>query len=91
MANEASERTDGDHERRADDAETISTAIVEALADAADEDPTEFDFQVYDAVDFDALDALYRHAQRTGGSWELEFAVGEFEVVARSDGRVSVR
>lgn len=83
----------GSHHVQADpdSEEPLSTVVVEALAAATGEDPTSIDFHLYDAVDFEALDALYRHAQESGGTWQMEFTVEGFDVVAHSDGRVSVQ
>lgn len=85
--------TDGGYHLRADpdSEEPLSTVVVEALAAATDADATTVDFHLYDAIDFDAIDSLYRHAQQTGEAWKLEFDVDGRDVVARSDGHVTVR
>lgn len=85
--------TDGSYHVRAgsDSKEPLSTVVVEALAAATGADATAVDFHLYDAIDFDALDSLYRHAQQTGKTWKLEFDVDGHDVIARSDGHVTVR
>ena len=71
-----------------------SRAVVEAIADLADVEPTaladEADIVLYDHVDPDALDALVEH--RSDGEFALSFSVAEYdvrvdrdEVVARVD------
>lgn len=69
----------------------ISEAVVRALADAEGVDPVELDARLYDSVDGDALDQVYETAVERGGTFRLEFAVGEYLVVAEAHGRVTVR
>ncbi len=72
----------GDHDR-------ISTAVVEALANANDVDPLELD-PLYEAVDPDALDSLF---STTDGSsrthhGKVQFTTNGYEVEVTSTGRV---
>lgn len=72
------------------DAETpISATIIDAVAAAAGVDPTDRDLQLYDAVDLDALDALFER-RSVGDRWRFEFGVREYAVVIEGDGRVAV-
>lgn len=71
--------------------EPLSTHVVEAVASAAGVNSTAAGFDLYDAVDGDALDTLHQHAQRTDTEWELAFDAAGREVVVSSDGTVTVR
>lgn len=69
--------------------EPVSAAVVRALAAATDTDPTDVDLRLYDAVDPDALDALYPSGRRA--DLEVTFTLGEFEVTVEDTRRVTVR
>lgn len=62
----------------------ISTAIAEAATTAASDDG----FVLYDHVDPDALDQLFRHG--ADGAWSLTFETDEFAVTVDSDGWITV-
>lgn len=70
------------------DADSLSTAVVNAIADAEGVDPTELE-PLYETVNPDALDALFRPVsdgdRRTG---RATFRMNGYEVVATSSGRV---
>ncbi|MFC7045722.1 HalOD1 output domain-containing protein [Halobacteriaceae archaeon GCM10025711] len=69
----------------------LSTTVVHALADAMNADPTEMSFALYDTVDPDALDALFRPtADGVARSGELTFTVEDYRVTIWSDGRIVV-
>ncbi|THE65408.1 hypothetical protein D8Y22_09530 [Salinadaptatus halalkaliphilus] len=71
---------------------TLSTTVVHALADCLGVDPTEGRLSLYDAVDPDALDALFRHRHdgtpRSGG--RLSFVVDDHHVTVTGDGEILV-
>ncbi|MCL9813859.1 HalOD1 output domain-containing protein [Natranaeroarchaeum aerophilus] len=72
----------GNHDR-------ISTAVVEALADANDVDPLELD-PLYEAVDPDALDSLFSTSDGSTGipHGTVRFTTNGYEVEVTSTGRV---
>ncbi|GAB3666940.1 HalOD1 output domain-containing protein [Halopiger thermotolerans] len=73
------------------DGERASEAVVTAVADLIDADPTSIS-PLYDAVDPDALDSLVAHARRAddAGTHELRFAYEGFDVGVRTDGRIQI-
>ena len=77
---------DGVYRRRVQ-GQSLSIAIVEAVADARGEDPTSASFVLADHVDPDALDALYDGPSE---AWEFEFALEGHAVHVASEGIVSV-
>lgn len=72
---------------------SISYTIVEAISAASGQDPTEIG-QLSDAVDPDALDALFRPLDgepvRTDGG-RVEFSHDGFDVTVAANGTVTVR
>jgi len=81
--------------------EPLSRGVVEAVAEAADVDPipgaaADGDAALeplYDAVDPEALDAVFRPLRSDSGSarGRITFFYAGCEVTAGSDGRISVR
>lgn len=69
--------------------ESVSGAVVEAVAEAEGTDPLELTPPLYDAVDSDALDRLFADAS-TDGRMEVAFAYRGYDVSVRGDGSVSV-
>ncbi|MFC4449631.1 HalOD1 output domain-containing protein [Halorussus aquaticus] len=69
--------------------EPLSRTVFAALAGAEGVEPTDLDFELYDYLDPEALDALYRHSS-SGEDWSVTFAVRDYEVRAESSGRVAV-
>ena len=67
----------------------ISTTIIEAVARVEGVDPTSTDLRLYDAVDLEALDALFEQSG-TDGDWQFEFSVHGFRIIVDGDGYVSV-
>lgn len=66
-----------------------SIAVVEAIAAMDGIDPTELDVVLYDYLDPDALDRLFR--SQTGGDLEVEFRVRDLLVTIRADGSLGIR
>jgi hypothetical protein len=71
--------------------ESLSTAIVDTLAEAKGVDPLELD-PLYDVVDPDALDALFSPSDESDDSrfGRVTFRTSGYEVEATSTGRVHV-
>jgi hypothetical protein len=69
----------------------IGSAVVEALAAVEGVDPKDLDVRLYDSIDGDALEVLYRTAVERGERLRVAFTIAEYEVVVESDGRVIVR
>ena len=70
----------------------LSTTVVHALADCMGVDPTAGEISLYDAVDPDALDALFRPkydgTPRTGG--RLAFVVDDHRVTITGGGEIVI-
>ena len=73
----------------ADGAVALSETIIEAVATAAGADPVGCDLDFYDAVDLEALDALFEH-RSADEHWQFEFSIDEYLVVVEGDGDVIV-
>lgn len=69
----------------------LSETIVEALAAVENVEPDELDARLYDSLDPEALDALYRTAAERSERLRLAFTIGEYEVVVADDGEFFVR
>lgn len=69
------------------DSNSISTAVIKALSQVEDVEPTDLDFVLYDYIDPDLLDALATDGR---GDWEFDFAVESHMVTIDSDGHVIV-
>lgn len=67
--------------------ESVTVAVVDPIATAKDTDPLTLDPPVADAVDFDALEALYDHSTEP---WIVEFTVDDLTVTVESTGQVTV-
>ncbi|WP_226039479.1 HalOD1 output domain-containing protein [Natrinema sp. DC36] len=71
---------------------TLSTTVIHALADCLGVDVTDSRVSLYDTVDPDALDALFRPryngTPRTGGT--LSFVVNGHHVRVRGDGEILI-
>lgn len=69
---------------------SATEAIIWALADAADVDPTDLP-SLFDYVDPDALNAMFdREDTAVAGDTILSFQVDTWNVFVRSDGRIRV-
>ncbi|SNZ17255.1 hypothetical protein SAMN06269185_2950 [Natronoarchaeum philippinense] len=66
---------------------SVSTAVIEAIADAESVEPTELDLTLYEAVDVDALERLCRDSDR---HLVLEFEIGTYRVRVRGSKSVIV-
>lgn len=62
-----------------------STAVIEALATVTDTDPADAP-PLYDTLDLDSLDTLFRHPEEMRIPGEVAFPVQEFVFVVSSDG-----
>jgi hypothetical protein len=67
----------------------ISQTVIEAVAAAEGVDPTDCDLELYEAVDLEALDALFDRRSRDG-RWRFEFSIDDYLVVVAGDGNVTV-
>lgn len=74
---------------RPEERRALSDVILEAIDDQSDEDITRSDFQLYDDVDPDALDDLFRTQNTTDAV--LEFDTGEVHVTVSFSETVDVR
>jgi len=72
---------------RAIDSSSVSTAVIEALADVESVEPTELDMTLYEAVDLDALERL---CEGPGEDLVLEFTVEDYRVRVRGSSAVIV-
>lgn len=68
----------------------LSEKVVDAVAEHEGVDPVDLDPRLYQVVDPDALDQLFSASQRTDADLEIAFTYSDSEVVARSDGELSV-
>ena len=69
---------------------TLSETIIHAVATARGVDPASNDLALYDAVDLEALDALFERRSHDD-HWRFEFCVGEQLVAVEENGDVTVR
>lgn len=72
----------------ADRSEPLSQVVVEAVASAEGVDPLDLEVPLYDAVDPDALDALFRSGATVDG--RVEFEYHGYEVTVTGDGHVTL-
>lgn len=63
----------------------LSSAVLAAVAEREGVEPAELDRPLFDAIDPDALDALFER-----GSGRVRFTYLGYTVVAHSDGRVDL-
>ena len=68
-----------------------SESVVTAIASLTDASPMELE-PLYDAIEPDALDAMFDHAQETDtpGEQRLTFAYAGFEVSVTGDGSIEL-
>lgn len=71
---------------------TVTTTIVHALAEIADTDVSQGEFSLYDSIDPDALDRIFRPkadgTRRTGG--HIAFTALEHEVFVYANGDIII-
>lgn len=72
---------------RAIDSSSVSTAVIEAIADVESVEPTELDVTLYESVDLDALERLCEGA---GEDLVAEFTVEDYRVRVRGSTSVIV-
>lgn len=72
-----------------DEDRALSTAILEAIEAQKQEDITKADFQLYDDIDPDALNNLFR--EHASGDTTVEFDTDEVTVTLRGDGVVDIQ
>lgn len=68
----------------------LSERVIDTVAEHEGVDPVDLDPRLYRAVDPDALDQLFSFSQRTDADLEIAFRYSDYEVVARSDGELSI-
>ncbi|NHN60789.1 MULTISPECIES: HalOD1 output domain-containing protein [Halorussus] len=68
---------------------SLSETVIDAVAAAEGVDPTDADFELYEAVDLEALDALFERRSRDG-RWRFEFTIDGLLVTVDGDGRIAV-
>jgi hypothetical protein len=96
MSENAAENADDTHgiteNETCDREEPLSTAVIDAVADAADREPADLGTRLYDQIDPDALDNLFsdRHNGMPRGSGHVVFPLLDYEVTVYSDGHVVV-
>ncbi|NEU58426.1 HalOD1 output domain-containing protein [Halorussus sp. MSC15.2] len=73
----------------ADGSAALSETVIDAVATAHGVDPTDCDLELYDAVDLEALDALFER-RSSDGHWQFEFSIDDYLVVVTGAGRVAV-
>ena len=75
-----------------DGSAALSTTVVHALADCMNVDVTDGSISLYDSVDPDALDSLFRPRYdgepRSGGA--VAFSVADHHVTVRSNGEILI-
>jgi hypothetical protein len=70
---------------------SISGTVVGALAAVENVDSENLDVGLYDSIESDALDTLYRTAAERSERLHVTFTIGAYEVTVEDDGRVAVR
>lgn len=71
-----------------DEDRALSTAILETIEAHRQENITKADFQLYDDIDPDALDNLFR--KRGSGDTTVEFDTDDVTVTLQGDGAVDI-
>ena len=67
----------------------LSVTVIKAVAAAEGVDPTDCDLGLYEAVDLEALDALFEGRSRDA-QWRFEFSIGDYLVITDGDGSITV-
>lgn len=78
------------HDYRLEDGEDLSTAIVTAVSEAKGRDITQNECVLYDSIDPDALDGLFR-ADSAGDSIKVEFTTHDAIVVIWGNGQPTIQ
>lgn len=66
-----------------------STAVIGALANVLEEDPVDVPV-LYDRIDLESLDRLFRDPERMPVPGEVRFYVEEFLLIVNSDGWITI-
>ena len=74
--------------RKVGDDQSVTDCILTMIGNHERTDPTEFDQRLYDVVDPDALESLFRRASTT---CTVEFAYRGYAVTVTDDRTVTVR
>lgn len=84
--------SDSSRRHDADASEATSTAVVEAIAEREGVDPADLELPLYEAIDPDALDALFSPpgGNREPVSGRISFVYGGYNVEVAGDGEVTV-
>lgn len=83
---------DGNQERELyhpGDKRALSTAILETIDDVKPEDVTKADFQLYDDIDPDTLDNLFR--KDATANTTVEFDTDDVTVTLHGDGTIQIQ
>ncbi|WP_115863238.1 HalOD1 output domain-containing protein [Halorussus litoreus] len=67
----------------------LSETVIDAVAAAEGVDPTDSDLELYQAVDLEALDALFDR-RSDDRRWRFEFGIDDYLVVVEGSGTVTV-
>ena len=67
--------------------DSLTSSIIESIADHKDIDPDELDIVLADHIDPDAVEQLARHSNST---WRLQFELPKHNVTVKSDGGVLI-
>lgn len=70
--------------------DSVTTAVVEAVAGHRDVDPAAFEPPLNDVIDADALESLFAPTRRGTRSGSVTFEYGELEVTVDANGTVDV-
>lgn len=71
-------------------ADSLSQAVIDAVAEHEGVEPTELEPPLYHAVDPEALDALFPETGRSGSTGRVRFSYDGRDVCVTSDGQVHV-
>lgn len=69
----------------------LSTSVLMALDTLPEYDVESGDAIVFDNVDLDALDEIFRPVEGTSRSGHVTFVTGDYEVTAGADGEITIR
>lgn len=70
--------------------EELSTSVLMALDSLPEYDVESGDMIVFDQVDLDALDDIFRPVGGTSRAGQVTFVTGNYEVTATSDGEITI-
>ncbi|PSP75107.1 hypothetical protein BRC81_16635 [Halobacteriales archaeon QS_1_68_20] len=76
-----------DQQYRITEDEAVSDAVVRAVASVEDVDPLDLDVRLFDVLDPDALDRLFRNDSAVG---QAAFTYHGYEVTVHADGRLEL-